>query len=92
MSARKAWTPESTRRKLTPPEVAELWGISLNSIMTWIRNGELRAINVAKIVGGRPRYRIDVDDLENFERRRAVQPPPPRSPRRRKTDYLFRYF
>jgi excisionase family DNA binding protein len=94
MMTQKPWTPDSLRRKLTPPEVARLWGISLDSIMTWIRNGELRAINVAKRLGGRPRYRIDVKDLADFENRRAVQPPPPiqRRSRRRKYDNVTQYF
>ena len=93
MTAQKPWTPESVRRKLTPPEVAKLWGISLTTIMTWIRNGELRAINVARHLGGRPRYRIDVEDLKSFENRRAVLPPPPvqRRRRRRKEDSLEFY-
>ena len=94
MAAKKPWTPESPRRKLTPPEVATLWGVSLTTIMTWIRNGELRATNVARHLGGRPRYRIDLDDLKSFENRRAVLPPPPvqRRPRRRKDDNIIEFF
>ena len=94
MATSKGWTPASGRRKLTPPEVAQLWGISVNTVMTWIRNGELRAINVARRLGGRPRYRIDVDDLKDFENRRAVLPPPPiqRRPRRRRDEYVLEFY
>ena len=60
------------REKLTPPELARLWGISPDKVLSWIRTGELRAINAAKSTNGRPRYLIDVKDVEEFENRRAV--------------------
>ena len=94
MAVRKMWSPDSGRTKLTPAEVAQLWGVSVGTIMTWIRNGELRAINLAKRLGGRPRYRIDVADLTDFENRRAYQPPIP-VPRRRRTcrdDNVIQFF
>jgi excisionase family DNA binding protein len=84
MPGRKKWSSDSGSTKLTQPEVAQLWGVSVGTIMTWIRNGELRAINVAKRLGGRPRYRIDVADLTDFENRRAYQPDAPVSRRQRK--------
>jgi excisionase family DNA binding protein len=94
MPGRKKWSSDSGRTKLTPPEVAQLWGVSVGKVMTWIRNGELRAINVAQRLGGRPRYRIDVADLTDFENRRAYQPnvPVPRRPRKRRDDYVYKYF
>lgn len=94
MPVRKKWSSDSGRTKLTPSEVASLWGVSVGKIMTWIRNGELRAINVATRLGGRPRYRIDIADLTDFENRRAYQPniPVPRRPRKRKDAYVFKYF
>ena len=63
---------DTNRKKLTPPEVAKLWGVSADKVLTWIRSGELRAINAATSQRGRPRYLIDVKDLEDFETRRAV--------------------
>ena len=94
MAVRKKWSSDSGRTKLTTTEVAQLWGVSVGKIMTWIRNGELRAINVAQRLGGRPRYRIDVADLTDFENRRAYQPdvPVPRRPRKRRDDYVYKYF
>src|SRR5437660_5835359 len=41
--------------KLTPPEVAKMWGITPEKVIAFIRSGELRAINVATRLGGRPR-------------------------------------
>ena len=60
--------------KLTPPEVAKMWGITPEKVIAFIRSGELRAINVATRLGGRPRFLIDVSDLAAFEARRAVVP------------------
>jgi hypothetical protein len=71
------------KRKLTPPEVAALWGVTPDKIVGFIRSGELKAINGA--AAGRyrrPRYLIDVEDLANFEQRREVQPAPKQPPRR----------
>lgn len=68
--ARKA---KIERRKLTPPEVAEMWGVSNDKILAFIRSGELRAINAATPGRSqRPRYLIDLDDLADFERRRSL--------------------
>ena len=63
-----------TRKKLTPPELARLWGVSHDKVLAWIRSGELAAINVATKLGGRPQYKIDVEELKAFEKRRTVLP------------------
>jgi hypothetical protein len=57
-------------RKLRPPEIARLYGVSPDKVITWIRSGELRAINIATRVGGRPRFLVDAADLAAFEIRR----------------------
>ena len=61
--------PQKT--KLTPPELARLWGISPDKVLTWIRSGELRAVNVATNGNSRPRFVIDETDIAAFEERRA---------------------
>jgi hypothetical protein len=73
----------TTRIKLTPPQVARAWGVDVAKVLTWIHSGELRAINAAEKLGGRPRYLISRADLEIFEQRRAVQPQTT-TPRRRR--------
>lgn len=69
-------TPQRT--KLTPPEIARRWGIKSSKVLAWIRSGQLRAINAAESLGGRPRYLVDVKDLAAFERTREVTKPKPR--------------
>jgi hypothetical protein len=64
-----------TKTKLTPPEVAEMWGISPDKVLLWIRTGELRAIDASTRGDGRPRYLIDLKDLAAFERDRSTVTP-----------------
>ena len=68
-------------RYLLPPEIATRLRVSPKKVLGWIRKGELRAINVSN--GNRPRYRIRPDDLDVFQKRREVQPPPRIRQRRR---------
>jgi hypothetical protein len=77
----------ATRQKITPPELARRWGIDSAKILTWIRSGELRAINASTRPCGRPRYLIDERDIEIFELRRAVGGPP-QTPRRRRAKQM----
>ena len=80
------------RTKLTPPQLAAMWGIDVAKVLHWIKSGELRAINVASDRNGRPRYAIDMADIAVFEARRAVQPPAPRIRRRRADPGVIQFF
>ena len=76
----------NTKSVFTPPELAKAWGVSPDKVLGWIRSGELKAINVAKSMQGRPRYRIDAEAIEAFKRMRTNQSPPPKPARRRRKD------
>jgi len=65
--------------KLTVPKLAKAWGVSTNKVLAFIRTGELRATNLATSRSGRPRYAIDVADIESFELSRQVVPDAPES-------------
>jgi hypothetical protein len=71
------------RTKLTPREVGARYGISTGKVLGWIKNNELRAVNIAARRGGRPRWVIDEADLLMFEASRASDGPAPARPRRR---------
>lgn len=64
----------NVRPMMTPPQIARRYGVSPDKVLTWIRTGELRAINVASKPDGRPRYVVDEADLMVFESRRQAQP------------------
>jgi hypothetical protein len=82
------------RNKLSPPQLALLYGVSPAKIGAWIRSGELRAINAATRPGGRPRYLVDLADLAAFKAGRAIQPPTQTSsrPRRKKPTSVIEFF
>ncbi len=82
------------RTKLTPPQIARMWGVSVDKIHVWVRSGELAAINAATHREGRPRYLVSVNDRQAFERRRAVGRPPSsdRRKRRRRTGTVEEFF
>jgi hypothetical protein len=63
------------RTKISPPELAARWGLDSHKILSWIRSGELKAIDVSTRQGGRPRFLIDERDIEAFELRRTVGDP-----------------
>ena len=66
----------TTRRRLTPPQIAETYGVRPEKVIGWIRAGELRAVNVATRANSRPRFVVDQDDLLAFEARRSATPAP----------------
>ena len=72
------------RRKLTVPQLASQWGVASKKIIAFIRDGELRATNLASRGTTRPRYAIDVDDVAAFERARQVVPTVPSTQRLRR--------
>lgn len=80
------------RRKLTPPQIAAQFGISADKVVAWIRSGELPAMNVATRANGRPRWVVDVDDLSDFERRRAAVVKPRAKRKRRPAGLVKEYF
>ena len=65
--------------RLTPPKLAKIWGVKPEKVIAFIKSGELDAIDISKHPGiGRPRYRISVKAVMEFENRRSVKPPPKR--------------
>jgi hypothetical protein len=76
------------RTKISPPELAALWGKKPSTIIALIRCGALPAIDVSLPGAKRRRYLIDLADIETFTARRAVVPPckSPRIRRPRPTD------
>ena len=82
------------KRYYSPPELAALWGIKAERVIGFIRNGELRAVDLSANPGiGRPRFKIPMDAITEFENRRAgcQREPTPRR-RRRKDPEIIEYF
>jgi hypothetical protein len=64
----------SGRTKITPPQMAREYGVEPAKIISWIKSGELRAIDASEHRNERPRYLIDRADIAEFEAARAVCP------------------
>ena len=65
------------RSVLTPPQLARRWGVSIEKIHNLIVRGELPgSFNAALQVGPgkRPRWKIPIATVDQFERDRAAVP------------------
>ena len=79
---------------LTQPELAARLRVKAETVHKWIRGGELRAVNVARREATRPRYRIPLDAIIQFENARAaVQEPtkPVRRQRKSQANVIFKF-
>jgi excisionase family DNA binding protein len=80
-------------KALTVQQVAERYGVGVRSVVKWIRAGDLRAINCGRRQGSvKPRWRICVQALAEFETQRMSGPPPTRTRRRKQTDFVPNYY
>jgi transposase len=75
--------PHGSAAGLTVRDVARRYRVGEDKVRAWIARGELKAINTAAVLCGRPRWVVPVDALAEFERRRAGGPPPKPQRRRR---------
>src|SRR5260370_15197166 len=77
----------------TTQDLADLFRISPDRVRTWIRSGELGAINTAKLGCGKPRFVILPRHVRAFvAARRAAQPPnPKRSTSKKPPGYVDYY-
>lgn len=58
-------------------QISKELGVKLHTVLAWIHTGELAAINVAKSLYTRPRYRVSEEAFQAFLKRRAVGTSPP---------------
>ncbi len=76
-----------TDRRLAQKEVAEMLAVSIDTILSLIATGQLRAVNVARAAGSKkPRWRVSEGDLARFENVRSNAPAPKPQRRRRRSD------
>jgi excisionase family DNA binding protein len=69
------------------------YGVGAHTVLGWIRSGELRAVNVARRLGGKkPRWRISQEALETFEQLRTPTPPAPRARRRKRPAEVIEFY
>jgi excisionase family DNA binding protein len=72
---------------LSVRDLCARYGVSEGTVLLWIKQGEIRAINVGRRPGAKkPRWRFRPEDVTNFELARTPTPPPPRARRRKRAD------
>lgn len=59
---------------LNLPQVAKLFKVSQENVRTWVKSGELRAIDVAPYGSKHRMYRFTDEAIHDFEQRRAIAP------------------
>jgi excisionase family DNA binding protein len=72
----------SNERWVTPPTIAKRLAVTCDKVLTWIRSGQLRAVNLSD--KGRPRWKISPEDLAAFlesKSNRVTAEPPTRKRR-----------
>ncbi|WP_428308171.1 helix-turn-helix domain-containing protein [Lacipirellula sp.] len=74
---------------LTPPEVAKRLGVTPETVIGWIKSGQLKASNVGKGVA-KPRYKIQPANLERFMASRQSESPTPRTTARKSSTKNYR--
>jgi transposase len=81
----------SSHAGLTVHDVARRYRVGEDKVRNWITRGELRAVNTATTLCGRPRWVIPPEALAEFEARRSgAQVSEPR-PRRRRVQAIDFY-
>ena len=66
-------------------DICNHYSVNEHTVLTWIRNGELKAINVGVTPAKKkPRWRITEEALKAFELLRSSAPPSPPPPRARR--------
>lgn len=77
--------PTERTRAYTVRDLAAHYRVSEDKIRRWIANGELKAVNTAARLCGRPRWVIPPESLVEFENRRRGGPAPKPERRRRRS-------
>lgn len=84
-------SPDPARYR-TPPEIAAKYCCKPETVIGWIRSGELKAINLARRGAMKPRYRVSLQALSDFELGRSVIPKEPTVRRRARQDVQIKKF
>jgi transposase len=74
-------------------DIQDRFGVGEQTVLGWIRTGELKAINVSRRAGAKkPRWRITDAALAAFEALRTANPPPSKSLRRKRPADVIEFY
>lgn len=74
-------------------DLQEKYAVGEHTILRWIHQGDLIALDVSRTKGGRPKWRVTAESLVAFEQTRSSSPPAPKPSRRRgKSDGVIEFY
>lgn len=73
-------------------DLCERFAIGEHTVLGWIKRGELRAIDVSRNRGRRPKWRITPEALAAFEQLRTPTPSLPRTRRRNESANVIEFY
>lgn len=73
-------------------DLCHRWKVGSDKVHAFLRKGELIAVNVAATLSGRPQWRITVESVLQFERRRSSSPVCQHKRRGRRKSELIDYY
>jgi hypothetical protein len=84
-------SPPPTGAGYTVRDLCRRWKVGADKIRTFIRRGDLIAVNMATNLSGKPQWRITPESVSAFENRRTSAPPPQPARRRKRTPAVDYY-
>ena len=74
-------------------DVCKRYCVGVHTVLRWIANGELRAVNVGRNLSAKkPRWRVTQEALEAFELLRTPLPPAPKTRRRKQAAGALEFY
>ena len=70
-------------------DIGHRLGVTTDTVLAYIKSGELVAVDVSRGRGERPRWRISESDLLGFLQRRRTASPAPKPERRKRPAVLI---
>ena len=77
----------------TIKEIAEQERVAIETVLMWVKRGDLQAYNVGRAPGlGKPRWRIAEASLEAFRQLRTPSPPTPKAKRKKRNADVIEFY
>jgi transposase len=73
-------------------EIRERYAVGEHTVLDWIRQGVMRAIDVSRKAGGRPKWRVTQEAMDEFEQSRTPTPLPPKAKRRKRPAGVIEFY
>ena len=77
----------------TVQDIQRRYGVTVHTVLGWIRSGELRAVNVGRRLGAKkPRWRVSQEALDAFEQLRTPASAQPTATRRKRPSEVIEFY